>query len=101
VSIAAFLSAIAGMGLAAHGLRADAAWRGLAGFSLVTSVTAAIFLVALVGSISSHGLTGLWQRLLVGTIFLWCAVVGLRAFRGLGASGAGPGKGSAGRSQRC
>jgi hypothetical protein len=56
-------------------------WRGLWVHSLLTGAGGACFLVGLAGSLETRALTGLWQRLLLATLFLWCAVVGLRAFR--------------------
>jgi hypothetical protein len=47
----------------------------------LSSGVALCFLIALANSLDSRTQTGLWQRLLVGTLFLWCAVVGVRAFR--------------------
>jgi hypothetical protein len=50
-------------------------------YSAVSSAAALAFLVALANSLESRTLTGLWQRLLVGALFLWCGIVGVRAFR--------------------
>jgi hypothetical protein len=38
--------------------------------------------VALANSLESRALTGLWQRLMLISLFLWCAVIGLEAYRG-------------------
>ena len=56
-------------------------WRRLSAYSLVTSAVALVFFLSLVGSLESRTLTGLWQRLMLGTLFLWCGVVAVRAFR--------------------
>ena len=58
------------------------AWRPLSLYSLVTSVVALGLLAALVGSLETRVLTGLWQRLMLATLFLWTAVIGFRVFRG-------------------
>lgn len=58
-----------------------AEWRDLAAYSLVTSVVALILLIAVASSLQSRVLTGLWQRLMLTSMFLWCAIVGLRAYR--------------------
>jgi hypothetical membrane protein len=77
----AFLCAIAGAGIVGLRYRRLPAWRKLARYSLVTSVLGLGFLVALATSLDSRELTGLWQRLLLATLFLWCAVVGSRVYR--------------------
>lgn len=81
VSVAAFLSAIAGIGLSAYVFCAVPLWRPLWIYSAFSSGAALCFLVLLAGSIDSRSLTGLWQRLLIGTLFLWSALTSLRAFR--------------------
>jgi hypothetical membrane protein len=81
LSVAAFVSAIAGIGLSAYRFRSVAVWRPLWCYSALSSGAALCLLVALASSLDSRSLTGLWQRLLVGTLFLWCAVAGGRAFR--------------------
>jgi hypothetical membrane protein len=81
VSIAAFLAGITGAALFAGLFRSARGWRALWLYSALTSAAALGFLVALASSIELRVLTGLWQRLLVGTLLLWCAVVGLHAFR--------------------
>jgi len=76
----AFLCAIIGAGIVGIRFRRLPAWRNLSRYSLVTSAVALCFLVALATSLESRLLTGLWQRLLLVTLFSWCAVVGLRVF---------------------
>jgi hypothetical membrane protein len=56
-------------------------WRHLAIYSLLTSGLALLLLAALIGSLESRTLTGLWQRLLLTSLLLWCAVIALRAYR--------------------
>jgi hypothetical membrane protein len=84
VSMAAFLSGIAGSAVFARIFRSCGGSRALWLYSAVSSAGALCFLVALASSLESRALTGLWQRLLVGTLFLWCAVVGLHFFRSSG-----------------
>ena len=74
VSVAAFVSAIAGIALSAYRFRSVTVWRSLWRYSALSSAVALCLLVALAHSLDSRSLTGLWQRLLVGTLFLWCAV---------------------------
>jgi len=79
----AFLCLIAGAGILGIHFRSLPAWRPLSVYSLLSSGVALCFLVALASSLDTRELTGLWQRLLLATLFLWCAVIGLRAFRHL------------------
>lgn len=77
----AFLSLIAGtatLGLCFRGLPD---WRALSLYSLLTSAFALGFLAALAGSLDTRELTGLWQRILLAVLFLWCAVIGVHAFQ--------------------
>jgi hypothetical protein len=59
------------------------AWRHLSVYSLVTSAVALLFLIALMSSLESRTMTGLWQRLLFTALFLWCGVIALRLYRDL------------------
>lgn len=77
----AFLCLIAGAGILGILFRGSPAWRSLSLYSLVSSLVALCLLIALASSFDTRELTGLWQRLLLAVLFLWCAVVGLRAFR--------------------
>lgn len=77
----AFLCLIAGAGVLGVHFRSNRDWRSLSAYSLTSSVIALCFLVALAMSLDSRELTGLWQRLLLFVLFLWCGVVGMRAYR--------------------
>ncbi len=77
----AFLCAIFGAGIVGLRYRRLPAWRKLSRYSLATSALGLCFLAALATSLDSRELTGLWQRLLLATLFLWCAVVGSRVYR--------------------
>jgi hypothetical membrane protein len=81
VSIAAFVSAIAGIGLWALEFRRSEALGDLWRYSAFTSVMSLAFLFAVATSLESRAFTGLWQRLLLGTLFVWCGVVALRVRR--------------------
>lgn len=87
IAPACFLCLIVAAGLLGVRFRRLPDWRGLWGYSLLTGAVAACFLVGLASSLETRALTGLWQRLLLATLFLWCAVVGLRAFRMAGRVG--------------
>lgn len=77
----AFLCLIAGAGVLGIYFRSLPAWRSLSVYSLASSGVALLLFVALASSLDTRELTGLWQRLLLAVLFLWCAVVGLRAYR--------------------
>jgi hypothetical membrane protein len=76
-----FTCLIAAMAILGVRFRRFHEWRHLSLFSLLASVTALCLLVVLASSLDSRVLTGLWQRLLLAVLFMWCAVVGLEAFR--------------------
>ena len=80
VSLAGFLVAIAGIGVWALEFRQHALLRGLWRYSALTAFLAFGFLVAFQVSLPTHAYTGLWQRLQIGTLFVWCAVVAIRLF---------------------
>lgn len=79
VAVASFLSVIVGAGILGLHFRRLPSWRHLSFYSLFTSAVAFGFLVALASSVESGAHTGLWQRLLLTVLFLWCAVMGLAA----------------------
>ncbi len=83
VSIISCIAGILGIALWAHRFRALAAWRSLWGYSAVSSAVALVLLLVLNASEESRAFTGVWQRLFVATLDLWCAVIGLRVFRSL------------------
>lgn len=76
-----FLAAILATGLLSLRFRRLPGWRSLWLYSAASSGLAFGFFVLMAGSLESRHLTGLWQRLLLATLYLWCAVVGVRAFR--------------------
>lgn len=47
----------------------------LATYSIVTSALALSFMIALVLSLESRTFSGIWQRLMIASLFVWCAVV--------------------------
>jgi hypothetical membrane protein len=77
----AFLCLIAAAGILGVLFRSDPFWRSLSNFSLVSSLVGLCLLVALASSLDTRELTGLWQRLLLLVLCLWCAIIGLRASR--------------------
>jgi hypothetical protein len=84
-----FVAALVAFAIFARVFRRDGShegWRRLAGPSAAASAIGAVLLVGLARSIESREWTGLWQRLLLATLFLWCVVVGWRIFRADGGS---------------
>lgn len=86
----AFLCLIVGAAILGVLFRSIPAWRPLSVYSLVSSLVAFCLLAALATSLDTRELTGLWQRLLLVVLFLWCAVVGLRVYRHQAIRRAGP-----------
>lgn len=76
-----FLCLIVAIGLLGLHFRQNPGWRSFARGSLVTSGLGLIFLIGLGSSLASRDGTGVWQRLLVATLFLWCGVTSVRGFR--------------------
>lgn len=81
VSIVALLSGAIGVGSFGFAVRGVSAWRPLWVYSVISAVAAIGFMVGLAQSIDGRDLTGVWQRLLVGTLLLWCGVVARHAVR--------------------
>ena len=78
----AFIALIIATGIFGLVFRQLPQCRRLATYSLLTTACSVIFMAALVGSLDTRSLTGLWQRLLLTTLFLWCVVVGAALYRG-------------------
>jgi hypothetical protein len=77
----AFTSGVAGTALMGIYFRNVEHWRTLWPYTAISSAAAYGFLFASGASLDSRVLTGLWQRLFLGTIFLWCILISLRMFR--------------------
>jgi hypothetical protein len=78
---ASFVALACGAGLLGRAFRRLPRFRPLSSYSFVTSVLGLLLVVAMARSLEAKALTGLWQRLFLATMFLWCAVVGVRVFR--------------------
>ena len=81
VSVIAFLSAVAACAIWAFVFRRLNAWRSLWIYSASSAAVAFVLLLIFNASVESRTLSGVWQRLFLGTLYLWCAVVGAYAFR--------------------
>ncbi len=75
-----FASLSIGAGVLGFRFRRSPVWRSLSVYSVLSGAAGLGLLAVLAGSIESRELTGLWQRLLLAVLFLWCAVVSVRAF---------------------
>ena len=76
-----FLSLILGIAILGFQFRRTPNWSQLARYSLLTSAVAFVCMIALVVSFNTRTQTGLWQRLMLAALFLWCARIGLNAYR--------------------
>jgi hypothetical membrane protein len=81
VSVLAFLAGVLGLAVWAYRFRRLAAWRSLWGYTAASGAAALVLLLVLNASVETRWFTGIWQRLFLATLFLWCAVVGVRGFR--------------------
>jgi len=75
-----FLSAITGVLIFGISFRRLAGWKRLSNYSLVSAVLCYGFFILLIGSLESRNLTGMWQRLILLLIFIWCGAVGIKLF---------------------
>lgn len=80
VAITALLSATVAAGIVGVRYRRLPAWRSLSRYSLVTSVLATVCLLVIGSLLESRVLIGVWQRLLLATLLIWCAVVAVRVY---------------------
>lgn len=83
-SVFAFLAGIYAPLIWGFHFRKLEAWRPFSTYSFLSTAVAVVFSVAMVASVESRFLTGLWQRICLGSIFQWCAVVGRRVYRNSG-----------------
>lgn len=81
VSYAAFAAGISAPLVWGLHFRSVTPWRSLWVYSVVSSVGASVFFVVTAVSVESRAFTGIWQRLFLVILYLWCAVVGVRVFR--------------------
>jgi hypothetical membrane protein len=81
ISGPSFLSVIIGILLLGISFRKHTLLRNLWVYSVVTGLISLGFMAGLINSIESNYLIGLWQRMLLGAIFLWCVIVGLKMFK--------------------
>ena len=76
-----FLCAILGSLLLGITFRRLPYWRKLWHYTVVSAILSFVFLITLIDSLDSYRFTGMWQRLLLLTLFLWFGIVGLHVFK--------------------
>ena len=80
-SVLAFTSGVAGCASWGLAFRSAPAWRSLWAFSIASAIVSGLLLLAFNAATASNSLPGVWQRLFLGSLFLWCGAVGIYAFR--------------------
>ncbi len=80
-SAIAFTSGILACFVWGAAFRRDSAWRSLTIFSWLAGLLAAWLLFAFNSTSGTDSSPGLWQSLFIGSLFGWCAVVGIYSFR--------------------
>ncbi|MGB5229397.1 MAG: DUF998 domain-containing protein [Eudoraea sp.] len=81
VSAVTFISAILGIILLGFSFKKMAIFRNISVYTILTGFISLILLIFMINSFESRNLTGLWQRLLLLSIFLWTIMIGLRMFK--------------------
>jgi len=81
VSAVTFISAILGILLLGFSFRKIEMYRGIARYSIVSGIISAILLVTMISSFESKNFTGLWQRLLLLSIFIWTSITAIRTYK--------------------
>jgi hypothetical membrane protein len=80
-SVVAFLSGIAACFAWGGAFRSSPAWRPLSNFSLLAGLASGSLLFAFNATSDTEAVPGIWQRLFIGSLFGWCAIVGILSFR--------------------
>ena len=80
ISGPAFLSEIIGIFLLSFSLRRSIDWKRFWIYTLISSILAMAFMVLLINSLESREQTGLWQRMLLLTIFQWLSVMSINLY---------------------
>ena len=76
-----FASMILGIGIASRIFKRTEEWKNLYVYSTASALLATVFLIALASTLETMNLTGLWQRLLLLTLFSWTSIVGVQLYR--------------------
>jgi hypothetical membrane protein len=81
ISGPSFMCAILGILILGISFRRLTFWREIWLYSVVSALVSVGFLLGLISSLEAYSYTGLWQRLLLLTIFLWIVMVALKLFK--------------------
>ena len=80
-SVVAFLSGITACFAWGGAFRSSPTWRPLSNFSLLTGLMAGCLLFGFNTTSGTDSFPGIWQRLFIGSLFGWCAIVGIGSYR--------------------
>lgn len=75
VSAITFFSAIIGMLLLGISFRKSKPFKSISLYTIITGILSAVLLLIMINSFESREFTGLWQRLLLLSIFIWTMIV--------------------------
>ncbi|SDL43396.1 DUF998 domain-containing protein [Kriegella aquimaris] len=81
VSAITFMSAITGILLLGFSFNRTSAFEKFRRYSVITGILSLALLLIMISSFESRNLTGLWQRLLLLSLFLWTSRIGLHIFK--------------------
>ncbi|WP_373516358.1 DUF998 domain-containing protein [Pricia sp.] len=81
VSAITFISAIIGAIVLGFSFKKAESFKRIANFSISIGFISALLLVVMIDSFESRTYTGLWQRLLLFSIFLWTSIVGIKILK--------------------
>jgi hypothetical membrane protein len=77
-----FLCIILAAAILGFYFRSTSIFQHLGTYSIFTSISALAFMFALMSSIETRTLSGLWQRLMIADVFLWCGIMGWKTYQG-------------------
>ena len=77
----AFMAAIVGILFLGISFRRQPKWIRRWVYSVVSGVVVLTFMLALINSLEARVFVGLWQRLLLITLFLWTSVTGIYIYK--------------------
>lgn len=81
ISAITFMSAIIGILVSGFSFNHRSFFRKFSRYSKVTGLVSFALLIVMISSFDSRNLTGLWQRLLLLSLFLWTSRIGLHIFK--------------------
>ncbi|MCB0707344.1 MAG: DUF998 domain-containing protein [Saprospiraceae bacterium] len=81
VSAVTFISAIFGIILLGFSFKKMSIFKNISIYTICTGFVSLTFLIIMINSFESRNLTGLWQRLLLLSIFSWTIIASLRVFK--------------------